>query len=174
MKPKRPVSGEAIPGGWHAELYDYITSQLLSGDTTIRVKNVGGKYLLHVPKKRGGGSGGEGGAYDGLFAVSNISETIDGVTTLKVRVAAGRVIAGLSSVTVGTVDLTITATAYVSLKLTYADGVYVREVEQSADYPAQADGVYRRLLAVVTVEASAIKSISQNQFGEIHVTGRAV
>jgi hypothetical protein len=64
--PARPITGKAIPQGWHGQLWDWVQSMSVSGDKkTIFVKETTlGKCLSGKPfsqEQNGNSSGGESG-----------------------------------------------------------------------------------------------------------------
>lgn len=77
--PARPISGKAIPKGWHGQLWDWVNSMNVSGDKkTIFVKETAtGKMLSGKPFSQEQGNGNTaGGVSSGSFEYPFIIEKL--------------------------------------------------------------------------------------------------
>lgn len=174
--PEKPKKGLPIPNEWFQRFYDYVRSLKPSGDgRTIMVQHMPNGVTISSNISPGAGGGGGGDTYNGQFKVSKKSTT-------EITVDAGYVIAGATSLLVAEVDVTIadlmTALTHVYLKVTYniGLGVYEAEYYQTTNaYEPQTATEYFVLICDVSCDSGTIVGQPiQQQFGPIHVAGRAV
>jgi hypothetical protein len=126
---------------------------------------------FHIRKESDGETEG-GDTYTGYFAPSDTSETDEEteVTTLKVTIAAGKVVVGGTVINTAAIELTVTATAYIFVQVTYSGG-YLASIAQAASYPSPVAGTWKRVICVVTVADGQITSIDRQVAGPVHYEG---
>lgn len=146
-------------------MVDRVNRKIRGDGRTVAVNQVGNDLVVSALRQGGGGPGGSGWTYAGYYAGSDTSEG----ETLKVTVAAGKLVIGGTVNDVTETELTVTATAYLYLEVTY-DGGYVAEIKQDAAYPVPESGTWKRLLVTATVNAGSM-TLEQHQFGPIHYEG---
>ena len=171
FKPPKPITKQPIPEGYDAQLYGWI-EHLEAREKADVLK------LYAALKKVAGGSGAVASGYDGPFAVVNSStESTQQITVYSQNAEEGRPAA--ATVTLGTTvktfaetTLSVSASGYVYLKITYSGSAYIVETASAASMPAQAATEYYVPLAYVTVTDGAISDIQQLQFGQVEGAGR--
>lgn len=109
-------------------------------------------------------------SYNGPFSVyEDVNENKDKVLMM----SGGFIDIGLEPMEIEDYELTLTATGWVYLKITY-DTAYVVEVLNAAEFPEQKnDELYIRI-AQVEFEDDAVKTITQYQYGGINLFGRVI
>jgi len=119
-----------------------------------------------------------GSEYMGPWAVvekDTATVTVKAYDLTNGYVCRSLLIAGLTTQTHSAdADVTITTSGAVYAKITFAGGVYVFEFVNAAALPEQAAGILYVALAYVTFADSAITTLQQAQYGQIHVAGRIV
>lgn len=140
---------------------------------------LGGAQLVRQHKSRSGSSSGSF-EYSGPFAVIDSSSsgtvqvTVCGANSTEGRNFTSQIILGLTVKTFAEANLSISASGYVYLKITYSSSDYVVELKTAAALPAQTATEYYIPLAWVDYADSAISGITQFQFGQIQAAGRIV
>jgi len=149
-------------------LVHFVRSLVPHGDSrTIMVRHTDNGTFFSANARGGGPGGGKADEYTGAFAVSQ-KEGSDTVVTVK----AGNVIEGIEKTSVPETDVTISATSYLYLKLTY-DGSYVAKLKAEAEMPDLSADYWTKEIAHIEFEDAKIKSITQLwKSGDMEVTGR--
>ncbi len=121
-----------------------------------------------------------GSTYSGPFAVidssadGTVQVTVCGTNSIEGRNFTSQIILGLTVKTFAEANLSISASGYVYLKITYSSSDYIIELKTAAALPAQTATEYYVPLAWVDYASSAISGITQLQFGQIQAAGRIV
>ena len=182
MKPDRPISGQSIPRGWHAQLWDWINSLEVYGDKstvftnkTSQGINISGKPFKQEIKSNAVGGGSS--LYSGPFAVGKLTDTsveVLGYSATDSQYWNNYIIAGLSRIEVADgASVAVTASGYVYIGITWNGSIYVATIAHAEALPAQDNAHIYIPLAYVVVTESKISSITQIQFGIIHFPARA-
>ena len=167
--PTKPQTGNILPRGWDLSMWTWIKA-IEDSIQTLRIE------LLTRINKLGGGSGGSGDSYKGVFKVEKKDDT---TVTIKgyappSRLIHNNIIAGLSTLeTTGDVDITVSGAGVVYMQLVYSSS-YTVSYNFAFSLPAQIDGEMYVTLASVEFADSAIKSVTQIRHDEIHIAGRFV
>lgn len=146
---------------------DWIGKHEVIDSPTVTWERSAAGLLAHTSLTPLGGVG--SGDYEGPFNVIQKDDTSVTVGTDSTNL----IILGLVSYSFTEADLTVSASGYACLKITYSIG-YTYALEFSASLPTQTATNFYIPLAYVTVADGAISAIEQLQFGAIVQSGRVL
>ncbi|MFA5321375.1 MAG: hypothetical protein WC373_01770 [Smithella sp.] len=157
-------------------LVDFVISLVPHGDrSTILVKETPFGRFFSLLHRGGASAGSSSSSYSGPFAVKKKTDTtvtVLGATTTEIP---AYIILGLDRIEYTEADVTITATGWVYLTITYSSPNYAVVGAFAAAIPAQDNTHIYHPLAYVTFAESKITSVTQIwSNGIIHFTGRAL
>jgi hypothetical protein len=143
------------------------------GDNKTIVRQ--GDYLHVIRSASGVGSTAEDSGYYGPFAIVKKDDStalMYGYNSSKERYFHNYVNIGLNApLDVPEQEISISANAWIYLKITYNDG-YTIEVKNGSDFPAQTNDSLYMQIAFVSVSDSKISEIIQYQYGSLSLVGR--